>query len=57
MLPDYLASFNNNLRRFQKQFPVKRWSQQFRESLINDYTFFLQELKIQDWSMVIPFVF
>ena len=40
MLPDYLLSFNNALLKFQEKYPREKWSNEFRTSLINDYSFF-----------------
>lgn len=40
MLPDYLSAFNDTLSKFQKKYPREKWSDEFRTSLINDYSFF-----------------
>lgn len=50
MLPDYLVNFNSILKEFQDKFPVPTWSPQFRNSLINDYSFFsarIEDAKLQ----------
>ncbi|MBP6757537.1 MAG: Fic family protein [Bacteroidia bacterium] len=40
MLPDYLHNFNEALQKFQDKFPKVKWSDVFKESLINDYSFY-----------------
>ena len=40
MLPDYLQNFNEALQKFQDKFPKGKWSVDFKESLINDYSFY-----------------
>lgn len=40
MLPDYLQKFNEALQKFQDKFPKGKWSDDFKESLINDYSFY-----------------
>jgi len=40
MLPQYLLDFNIALEGFQQKFPRDKWSDQFRESLLNNYSFF-----------------
>lgn len=40
MLPVYLEAFNNALLEFQTKFPKEKWSADFKQSLLNDYTFF-----------------
>src|SRR5690606_41311061 len=40
MLPDYLLKFNKALSTFQEKFPRDNWSTEFRNSLINDYSFY-----------------
>lgn len=40
MLPDYLLEFNKVLLKFQEKFPRNGWSDEFRNSLINDYSFY-----------------
>jgi Fic family protein len=40
MLPDYLLNFNEALLKFQEKFPRGKWSPEFRDSLINDYSFY-----------------
>lgn len=50
MLPEYLSSFNKILKSFQEKFPVQSWSKEFRNSLINDYSFFsarIEDSKLQ----------
>jgi Fic family protein len=50
MLPDYLLEFNKTLLKFQKKFPRKEWSEDFRTSLINDYSFYssrVEDSKLQ----------
>lgn len=46
MLPDYLQNFNEALQKFQDKFPKGKWSSGFKESLINDYSFY--SAKIED---------
>lgn len=40
MLPEYLLNFNEVLLKFQEKFPRNQWSSEFKNSLINDYSFF-----------------
>lgn len=40
MLPAYLIKFNEVLSDFQTSFPKSKWTQEFKDSLINDYSFF-----------------
>lgn len=40
MFPQYLLEFNNALLQFQQKFPRNTWSEEFRFSLINDYSFY-----------------
>ncbi|MBS7786935.1 Fic family protein [Flavobacterium sp. CYK-55] len=40
MLPDYLLNFNDALLKFQEKFPRDNWSAEFKDSLINDYSFY-----------------
>ncbi len=40
MLPDYLLNFNDALLKFQEKFPRNEWSNEFKDSLINDYSFY-----------------
>ncbi|AFL85688.1 hypothetical protein Belba_3176 [Belliella baltica DSM 15883] len=40
MLPEYLLKFNKILLKFQRKFPRTEWSNDFKNSLINDYSFF-----------------
>lgn len=50
MLPDYLLSFNEALLKFQEKFPRDKWSVDFRNSLINDYSFYsarVEDSKLQ----------
>lgn len=50
MFPDYLLQFNEALLLFQNKFPRKKWKKEFRNSLINDYSFFsarLEDPKLQ----------
>lgn len=50
MLPDYLLSFNEALLKFQEKFPRDTWSDDFRNSLINDYSFYsarVEDSKLQ----------
>lgn len=50
MLPDYLQKFNDALEKFQKKFPKDSWSSDFKNSLINDYSFYsarLEDEKLQ----------
>lgn len=50
MLPDYLLAFNEALLLFQNKFPKKKWLNGFRNTLINDYSFFsarVEDSKLQ----------
>lgn len=50
MLPDYLLKFNKALSDFQEKFPRDQWTQEFRNSLINDYSFYsarVEDAKLQ----------
>jgi len=40
VLPNHLHSFNEALLKFQEKHPCEKWSDDFRNSLINDYSFF-----------------
>ncbi len=40
MLPEYLSNFNEALQKFQKKYPRENWPIHFRDSLINDYSFY-----------------
>ena len=40
MLTKSLIAFNTALLKFQIKFPEETWSQEFKDSLINDYSFF-----------------
>ncbi|MBP2281689.1 Fic family protein [Flavobacterium sp. CG_23.5] len=40
MLPDYLQHFNEALQKFQEKFPREKWSPEFKDSLINNYSFY-----------------
>lgn len=50
MLPKYLLAFNDALTQFQEKFPREKWTDEFRTSLINDYSFFsarVEDSKLQ----------
>ena len=50
MLPGYLLEFNKVLLKFQDKFPRNKWSSEFRDSLINDYSFYsarVEDSKLQ----------
>lgn len=50
MLPDYLLKFNETLSKFQRKFPRVGWTSEFRDSLINDYSFYsarVEDSKLQ----------
>lgn len=49
VLPDYLSDFNRALSEFQMTFPKKSWSVEFRESLINDFSFY--SARIEDSTL------
>ncbi len=40
MLPEYLSDFNVVLLKFQNKYPRNKWSEEFKDSLINDYSFY-----------------
>lgn len=40
MLTDCLLEFNRALTQFQEKFPRNKWTEKFRTSLINDYSFY-----------------
>lgn len=50
MLSDYLLNFNKALSNFQIKFPKDNWTKTFRNSLINDYSFYsarVEDSKLQ----------
>ena len=50
MLPDYLQKFNEALQKFREKFPTENWLGQFKDSLINDYSFYsarIEDEKLQ----------
>ncbi len=50
MLPIYLLNFNKALSQFQVKFPRNEWSESFRISLINDFSFYsarIEDSKLQ----------
>lgn len=50
MLPDYLLKFNKALTDFQEKFPRQEWTPEFRDALINDYSFYsarVEDTKLQ----------
>ena len=50
MLPNYLVKFNDALLKFQEKYPRKKWSVEFENSLINDYSFYssrVEDAKLQ----------
>ncbi len=50
MLPEYLLKFNEALSKFQEKFPRNNWTPEFRNSLINDYSFYsarVEDSKLQ----------
>ncbi|REG94811.1 Fic family protein [Flavobacterium aquicola] len=50
MLPDYLLNFNLALLKFQEKFPRDNWSVEFKDSLVNDYSFYsarVEDSKLQ----------
>lgn len=50
MLPDYLLNFNKALSDFQEKYPRDHWTESFRDSLINDYSFYsarVEDSKLQ----------
>ena len=50
MLPDFLSEFNQVLEQFQEKYPQKKWSDEFKNSLLNDYSFFsarIEDSKLQ----------
>jgi len=57
MLPDYLLNFNEALFKFQEKYPRERWSTEFRNSLINDYSFYSDRLRTLNFNMATQFVF
>lgn len=40
MLSEYLLDFNAALLQFQNKYPRNKWSEEFKDSLINDYSFY-----------------
>ncbi|MDR7211030.1 hypothetical protein [Flavobacterium piscis] len=49
-LPDYLLNFNSALLKFQEKFPRDNWSVEFKDSLVNDYSFYsarVEDSKLQ----------
>jgi hypothetical protein len=50
MLPEYLLRFNEILEAFNRKYPRGNWSEQFKNNLINDYSFFsarIEDSKLQ----------
>jgi Fic family protein len=50
MLPDYLVAFNISLEQFQQKYPRGKWTEEFKTSLVNDYSFFsarVEDSKLQ----------
>ncbi|MBP6039943.1 MAG: Fic family protein [Flavobacterium sp.] len=50
MLTDYLLEFNKALTQFKEKFPRNEWTEAFRTSLINDYSFYsarVEDSKLQ----------
>ena len=50
MLPEYLQIFNETLEQFNSRFPRKQWSEEFKNNLINDYSFYsarIEDSKLQ----------
>ena len=50
MLPNYLSKFNDALLEFQEKYPRKKWSAEFENSLVNDYSFYsarVEDAKLQ----------
>lgn len=50
MLPDYLLKFNETISIFKEKFPRDNWSTEFKNSLINDYSFYsarVEDSKLQ----------
>lgn len=45
MLPDYLQKFNQVLEAFNQHFPSSEWSEDFKNSLLNDFTFFSSRIE------------
>lgn len=50
MLPNYLLRFNQTLSNFQEKSPRTKWTPEFRDSLINDFSFYsarVEDSKLQ----------
>jgi Fic family protein len=50
MLSDYLKRFNLSLKNFTEKFPTPEWSEEFKTSLVNDYSFYsarIEDEKLQ----------
>lgn len=50
MLPDFLSSFNDTLDEFNTRFPRQAWTKEFKNDLINDYSFYsarIEDAKLQ----------
>ena len=50
MLPVFLSEFNKVLAKFQEKHPIEKWSVEFKNSLLNDYSFFsarIEDSKLQ----------
>ncbi len=50
MLPIFLSEFNKVLAQFQEKHPIEKWSIEFKNSLLNDYSFFsarIEDSKLQ----------
>lgn len=50
MLPDYLLKFNQALFQFQQKFPREEWTEDFRMSLVNDFSFYSS--RVEDSKLV-----
>ncbi len=48
MLPIYFSRFNMALKEFQMRFSKPEWSQEFTESLINEFSFFSTKIEEQN---------
>ena len=45
MLSRYLIRFNKALEAFQTRFPRPQWSEEFKSSLVNDYSFYSSKIE------------
>lgn len=50
MLADYLIRFNSALLKFREKFPRPKWSEEFKNDLVNDFSFF--SARVEDEKLI-----